>query len=77
MFASKKIFASVIASATVTGLLIGLFDVKCTAYVPCFLAPFMSNDKVVMAIVCMAAAVAMQTVLTVVCNLSDKKSGQV
>lgn len=73
MFASKKIFASVIASATVTGLLIGMFDVKCTAYVPCFLAPFMSNDKAVLAVVCMVVAVAMQAVLTVICNLSDRK----
>lgn len=73
MFASKKIFASVIASATVTGLLIGLFDVKCTAYVPCFLAPFMSNDKAVLAVVCMAVAVIMQAILTVLCNLSDRK----
>lgn len=72
MFASKKIFASVIASATVTGLLIGMFDVKCTAYVPCFLAPFMSNDKAVLAVVCMVVAVAMQAVLTVICNLSER-----
>lgn len=74
MFASKKIFASVIASATVTGLLIGLFDVKCTAYVPCFLAPFMSNDKAVLAVVCMVVAVAMQAILTVICNLSERKA---
>lgn len=74
MFASKKIFASVIASATVTGLLIGLFDVKCTAYVPCFLAPFMSNDKAVLAVVCMVVAVGMQAVLTVICNLSERKA---
>lgn len=74
MFASKKIFASVIASATVTGLLIGMFDVKCTAYVPCFLAPFMSNNKAVLAVVCMVVAVGMQAVLTVICNLSERNA---
>lgn len=75
MFASKKMFASVIASSTLCGLLIGLFDVKCTAYVPCFLAPFMSNDKVVATIAIMVIAVAVQAVLTILCNISDKKKG--
>lgn len=71
MFSSKKVFASVIGAATLTGVLIGFLDVKCTAYVPCFLAPFMSNDKVLAAIVCMVFAVAAGFVLTLICNTLD------
>lgn len=72
MFSSKKLFASTIAAATMTGLLIGILDVKCTAYVPCFLAPFMSNDKVFATVICMVFAVAAAFVLTIICNKLDK-----
>lgn len=72
MFSSKKQFAATIASASLTGLLIGFFDVKCTAYVPCFLAPFMSNDKIVPTIICMVFAVVVSCALTLLCNITDK-----
>lgn len=72
MFSSKKVFASVIAASTLTGLLIGLLDVKCTAYVPCFLAPMMTNDKVVESVICMVFAVACAFVLTLLCNKMEK-----
>ena len=64
MFSSKKVFASTIAASTL--------DVKCTAYVPCFLAPFMSNDKVIQAIICMVFAAAAAFVFTAICNTVDK-----
>ena len=76
MFSSKKLFASTIAAATMTGLLIGILDVKCTAYVPCFLAPFMSNDKVFAAIICMVFAVAVAFVFTIICNKLDKNKAE-
>ena len=72
MFSSKKVFASTIAASTLAGLLIGFLDVKCTAYVPCFLAPFMSNDKVIQAIICMVFAAAAAFVFTAICNTVDK-----
>ncbi len=72
MFSSKKIFASTIAASTLSGLLIGFFDAKCTAYVPCFLAPFMSNDKVVQVILCMVFSVACAFVLTAFFNRAER-----
>jgi len=72
MFSSKKVFASTIAASTLAGILIGFMDVKCTAYVPCFLAPFMSNDKVVATIICMVVSVAAAFILTAICNTVDK-----
>ena len=65
MFASKKVFAAAIAAATLSGLAVGAFNVKCTAYVPCFVAPFVSNEKIVQTILCMA--------LTLLANLTDRK----
>ena len=71
MFGSKKVFASTIIGSTLTGLLIGFFEVKCTAYVPCFMAPFMSNDKAVAVIICMVFSVAVNCILTMMCNKMD------
>lgn len=73
MFASKKVFASTIAASTLTGLLIGALNVRCTAYVPCFMAPFMSNDKSLATVICMVFAMAVSFVLTTICNKLDKK----
>lgn len=73
MFSSKKVFASTIAAATLSGLMVGAFDVKCTAYVPCFVAPFMSNDKAVPAVICMVFSVFAAFVLTALCNVVEKR----
>ncbi len=72
MFSSRKVFAATIAASTLSGLLIGALDVKCTAYVPCFLAPFMSNDKIVETIIVMAFSVAVACILVILCNRLDK-----
>lgn len=73
MFASKKVFAAVIAAASLSGLMVGFFNVKCTAYVPCVTAPFVSNDKAVQTIICMVAAVAMGCIFTLIANIGRKK----
>lgn len=73
MFGSKKIFAATIVSSTFTGLLIGALGVKCTAYIPCFMAPLMSNDKALAAIICMVFAVAIHCILTIICNKTSIK----
>ena len=44
MFSNKIVFAGALASATVGGAIVGLFNVKGTAYVPAVLAPFMANE---------------------------------
>jgi len=49
-----------------------MLNVKCTAYVPCFLAPFMSNDKIVETIIVMAFSVAVACILVILCNRLDK-----
>ena len=72
VFSLKKALVSTLAASTLAGLLIGFLDVKCTAYVPCFLAPFMSNDKVIQAIICMVFAAAAAFVFTAICNTVDK-----
>lgn len=73
MFASKKVFAAAIAAATLSGLAVGAFNVKCTAYVPCFVAPFVSNEKIVQTILCMAIALGSAFALTLLANLTDRK----
>ena len=76
MFASKKVFAGTIAAASVTGLVVGIFNVKCTAYVPCFVAPFVSNDNIVGTIIAMVVAVATGFFFTLIANALDKKSNK-
>ena len=44
MFSNKYIFAGAIISSGFGGLLVGLFDVRGTAYVPSFMAPLLSNN---------------------------------
>ncbi len=72
MFASKKVFAGTIAAASITGLVVGIFNVKCTAYVPCFVAPFVSNDNIVGTIISMVVAVATGFLFTLIANSLDK-----
>ena len=73
MFSCKKVFASAIISATIAGTAIGFFGVKCTAYIPCFLAPFMSNSRVAQTIICMVIAMASGFLLTLAANISESK----
>ncbi|MBR0374728.1 MAG: PTS sugar transporter [Mogibacterium sp.] len=73
MFGSKKVFGGVIAASTIAGLFVGLFNVKCTAYVPCFVAPFVSNDKVVATIIAMVVSVAAGCIFTLLANIADAK----
>lgn len=72
MFSSRKVFASTILSATIGGLLVGIFNVKCTAYVPCFVAPFLSNDNVVGTIICLVVTVLVTCALTLVASAGSK-----
>lgn len=73
MFASRKVFGGVIAASTIAGLVVGIFNVKCTAYVPCFVAPFVSNDNAVGTIVAMVVAVAAGCLFTLIANVADMR----
>ncbi len=46
MFSRRLVMGTAIASATFGGLLVGIFGVRGTAYVPSVVAPFMSNTPV-------------------------------
>ena len=43
------------------------------SYVPCFVAPFVSNEKIVQTILCMAIALGSAFALTLLANLTDRK----
>ena len=73
MFSSRKVFAAAIAAATFGGVLVGVFDVRCTAYVPCFVAPFLSNDKAVAVVICLVGATLAACALTLLANAGERE----
>ncbi|MCD8083365.1 MAG: PTS sugar transporter [Clostridiales bacterium] len=44
MFSNRLVFAGALISATLSGAVVGMFNVKGTAYVPAIVAPFMANE---------------------------------
>ena len=76
MFSNKIVFAGALASATVGGAIVGLFNVKGTAYVPAVLAPFMANEgKGPAFAVAMIAAMGCAFAITMVANVLERKKG--
>ena len=74
MFSNKIVFGGALASATISGALVGLFDVKGTAYVPAVMAPFMANEgKGLWFAVSMLAAMGCAFMITLVANMMEKK----
>lgn len=74
MFASKRVFASALIASTVSGIFVGLMDVKGIAYVPSFMAPLMANEgKGLAFLVCMLIAMGLAFVLTVLSNKIELK----
>lgn len=74
MFSSRKVFAGTIVASALVGVLVGLFDVRCTAYVPCFVAPFLSNGKPVETVICVAGAIALAFAFTLVANIGAERA---
>ena len=74
MFSSRRVFAGTIVASALAGVLVGLFDVRCTAYVPCFVAPFLSNGKPVETVVCVVGAIALAFVFTLVANIGVERA---
>jgi len=72
MFSSKKVFASGILSATISGAFVGALGVKCTAYVPTFIAPTLANEgKGFAMVLCMLIAIGTAFVFTLLSNISE------
>jgi fructose-specific phosphotransferase system IIC component len=72
MFADKKVFATAILSAAVSGAFCGFFDARGTAYVPSVVAPGLSNNPVGF-LVSMLVAMGLAIGLTVFFNKTAKK----
>lgn len=73
MFSNKKVFGGTILAATLAGTLVGLLNVRTTAYVPAFMAPLMSNDHLVATVIVMVCAFVMACVFTLLANVGGKQ----
>ncbi|MEK4360598.1 PTS sugar transporter [Paenibacillus sp. FSL M7-1455] len=71
MFSNKWVFGGAIAAAGVGGGLVGVFQVRGTAYVPSFMGPLLSNN-VVGFTVSMAAALLLAFAVTLVANKTSR-----
>ncbi|WP_337018978.1 PTS sugar transporter [Oceanobacillus massiliensis] len=72
MFSNKLVFAGAIFSAGAGGALVGLFDVRGTAYVPTFTAPFLTNNSIGF-VIAMATSFGLSFVITIIANKMKKK----
>lgn len=75
MFSDKIVMAGAIISAGLSGVFIGLFDVKGTAYVPSFAAPALSNNAVGF-VVSMLVAMVSAFLFTAFANKIYKRSNE-
>ncbi|MDQ0207178.1 PTS sugar transporter [Alkalicoccobacillus murimartini] len=73
MFASKIVFVGALLSAGIGGAIVGMFNLRGTAYVPSFAAPGLS-DNVLGFILAMAASLVSAFVFTMVANKWSKSS---
>lgn len=72
MFSNKLVFGAAILSAGISGLFVGLFGVRGTAYVPAIIAPTVSNTPVGF-LLSMLIALGSAFVLTALANKVAKK----
>lgn len=71
MFSNKFVFAGAIISGGVGGMLVGIFNVKGTAYLPTFVAPFASSNMFGL-IIAMFASLTCAFVITTIANRTFK-----
>jgi len=71
MFANKVVFGGAILSAGIGGAIVGLFDVRGTAYVPTFTAPLLS-DNVVGFVIAMLVSFTLAFTITLIANRTKK-----
>lgn len=72
MFSNKMVFAGAIIASGVGGGLVGVFNVRGTAYVPSFMGPFLSNNWLGFTIA-MLVALLLALLITLVANKTVKK----
>ncbi|MDX8046877.1 PTS sugar transporter [Gracilibacillus sp. S3-1-1] len=72
MFSNKWIFAGALLSGSVGGALVGLFDIRGTAYVPTFTAPLLANNAVGF-IIAMIVPLLIAFTITLIVNTFHKK----
>ncbi|GAA4708158.1 PTS sugar transporter [Brevibacillus fulvus] len=75
MFSNKVVFGGAILSAGVAGMLVGIFNVRGTAYVPSIMAPLLSNNLLGFAI-SMASGLVCSFVITLFANKWAKRASQ-
>lgn len=74
MFADKLVFAGALIASTVSGAFVGIFNVRGTAYLPAYAAPFAANEgKGLYFALCMLIAMAAAFVITAIANLAARK----
>lgn len=76
MFSNKIVFGGALLSAGIGGALVGLFNVRGTAYVPSFTAPFLSND-IVGFIIAMIIPMLCAFIITLVANKLPVKNKEI
>ncbi len=74
MFSDKKVFAGAIVASSVSGALVGLFNLRGTAYLPSVVAPTLSTNPLAF-IACMAVAMGLAFIFTVMANKMSVKKG--
>ncbi|HNY84531.1 MAG TPA: hypothetical protein PKK82_06685 [Anaerolineaceae bacterium] len=72
MFSDRRVFGGALASAAISGALVGVFNARGTAYVPSLVAPGLSNNPLGFAIA-MIAALVIACVLTILFNKTAKR----
>ena len=74
MFSSRIVFGGALISACVSGALVGLFNVRGTAYVPSVVAPAMANEgHGLQFLICMLVAAVLAFIITSLANVREKK----
>ena len=74
MFSSRIVFAGALISACASGALVGLFNVRGTAYVPSVVAPAMANEgHGIQFLICMLVAAVLAFLITALANMKEKK----
>lgn len=72
MFSNKVVFTGAILSGGIGGMLVGIFNVKGTAYLPTFVAPFASNNMFGL-IIAMLASLTCAFIITTIANKTFKE----
>lgn len=72
MFSNKIVFGGAILSGGIGGMLVGIFNVKGTAYLPTFVAPFASNNMIGL-IIAMLTSLISAFVITTIANKTSRQ----